>query len=78
MSTIFLETSLEDAINVCTMMADKGKAIDPKSEEMKDLIAHIKSLDKGKATEMMKGMEQKKDEMIEKMQEKMPKKIPGY
>src|SRR4030042_3641808 len=33
-------TSLEDAINVCIMMANKGKAIDPKSGEMKDLIAY--------------------------------------
>jgi hypothetical protein len=35
--------SLEDANNVCIIMALKGKAIDPKGQEMKDLIAYIKS-----------------------------------
>ena len=38
--------SLEDAINVCVIMANKGKAVDPKSEEMKDIVAYIKSLEK--------------------------------
>ena len=38
--------NLEDANNVCIMMALKGKAIDPKSREMKDLVAYIKSLAK--------------------------------
>jgi mono/diheme cytochrome c family protein len=38
--------TLEDASNVCIMMANKGKAIDPRSEEMKDLVAYIKSLGK--------------------------------
>ena len=38
--------SLEDAINVCVIMANKGKAIDPKSEQMKDIVAYIKSLEK--------------------------------
>ncbi len=71
-------TSLEDATNVCIMMANKGKPVDPKSKEMEDLMAYIKSFYKGKATEMKEGMEQKKGEMMEKMQEKMPKKIPGY
>ncbi len=41
-------SSLEDATNVCIMMANKGKAIDPKSEQMKDLVAYIKSLGKKK------------------------------
>ncbi|HMK49830.1 MAG TPA: hypothetical protein VK435_07240 [Thermodesulfovibrionales bacterium] len=40
--------SLEDASNVCIVMANKGKAIDPKSEEMKDLTAYIRSLGKKK------------------------------
>lgn len=40
--------SLEDANNVCIMMANKGKTIDPKSEEMMDLVAYIKSLAKKK------------------------------
>lgn len=40
--------NLEDASNVCIMMANKGKTIDPKSEEMKDLVAYIKSLAKKK------------------------------
>ena len=39
-------TSMEDAINVCILMANKGKVLDPKSEDMKDLVAYIKSLGK--------------------------------
>lgn len=39
---------LEDANNVCVMMALKGNTIDPKGEEMKDLVAYIKSLAKKK------------------------------
>ncbi len=39
-------TSLEDANNVCIILANKGTAVDPKSEEMKDLVAYIKSLGK--------------------------------
>jgi cytochrome c len=38
--------SLEDANNVCIILANKGTAIDPKSAEMKDLVAYIKSLAK--------------------------------
>lgn len=38
--------SLEDANNVCIILANKGKAIEPKSAEMKDLIAYFKSLKK--------------------------------
>lgn len=38
--------SLEDANNVCIMMAMKGKTIDPKGEEMRSLVAYIKSLGK--------------------------------
>ncbi|MBI4849656.1 MAG: c-type cytochrome [Nitrospirae bacterium] len=38
--------SLEETINVCITMANKGKAIDTKSQEMKDVIAYIKSLGK--------------------------------
>ncbi len=40
--------SIEDAVNVCIVMANKGTAIDPKSEQMKDLVAYIKSLGKKK------------------------------
>ena len=36
--------ALEDANNVCIMLANKGKTIDPMSEDMKDLVAFIKSL----------------------------------
>ncbi|MEW6002507.1 MAG: hypothetical protein AB1638_07670 [Nitrospirota bacterium] len=36
--------SLEDASNVCLIMANKGKAIDPRGQEMKNLLAYIKSL----------------------------------
>src|SRR5512142_2944690 len=31
--------ALEDANNVCIMLANKGKTIDPMSEDMKDLVA---------------------------------------
>lgn len=36
--------ALEDANNVCVIMAVKGKALDPRSQEMADLVAYIKSL----------------------------------
>jgi cytochrome c553 len=39
-----MQKSLEEAINVCIVMANKGKAIDLKSDRMKDLVAYIKSL----------------------------------
>jgi cytochrome c553 len=73
--------ALEDANNICIMMANKGKTIDPMSEDMQDLVAFIRSLANGAATE------QKKDETIDKLKEKMlmekmkgdmPKKLPGY
>ena len=38
--------SLEDAVNVCIILANKGKAIGPKSAEMKDLVAYFKSMKK--------------------------------
>lgn len=38
------QKSLEEAVNVCIEMANKGKAIDMKSEQMKDIVAYIKSL----------------------------------
>lgn len=38
---------LAEFINTCLVNANKGKAIDPKSADMADLIAYIKSL-KGK------------------------------
>lgn len=36
--------SLEDVNNFCIEMGNKGKAIDPKSKQMKDLVAYIKTL----------------------------------
>lgn len=39
--------TLEEAVNICITMALKGKALDPKSQEMKDIVAYIKSLGKG-------------------------------
>ncbi|MBI4698136.1 MAG: hypothetical protein HY758_04310 [Nitrospirae bacterium] len=71
-------TSLEDAVNVCIMMANKGKAIDPKSDDMKNLIAYIESLAKGHKHETMEKMKEKKEETIEKLKEQMPKKPAGY
>ena len=41
------QKSLQEAINFCIENASKGKAIDVKSEQMKDMAAYIKSL-KGK------------------------------
>lgn len=43
-------TSIEDAINACIIMANKGNAIDLKSEQMKDIVAYIKSLEKKAGT----------------------------
>jgi len=39
----------EEAINICIVNANKGKAIDTKSEQMKDMVAYIKSLGKKEA-----------------------------
>ncbi len=36
--------SIEEAINVCIEKANKGKALDPQSDQMKDLVAYLKSL----------------------------------
>ena len=38
------QSSLEDAINVCIVNANKGNAIDDNSTEMQELISYIKSL----------------------------------
>ena len=38
------QKSLEEAVNFCIVGASKGKAIDPKSEQMKDMVAYIRSL----------------------------------
>ena len=42
------QMSLEEAVNVCIVNANKGKAIDTGSEQMKDIVAYIKSLKPGK------------------------------
>ncbi len=36
--------SLEEMINSCIVNANKGKALDVKSEQMKEMVAYIKSL----------------------------------
>ncbi|MBI5603107.1 MAG: hypothetical protein HY879_07105 [Deltaproteobacteria bacterium] len=36
--------NLQEVVNMCIMNALKGKAIDPKSEGMSDIVAYIKSL----------------------------------
>jgi cytochrome c5 len=36
--------TLEEAVNICITMALKGKALDVKSEQMKDMISYLKSL----------------------------------
>jgi cytochrome c553 len=38
------QKSLKETINMCIENAIKGKALDPKSDQMKDLVAYIKSL----------------------------------
>jgi mono/diheme cytochrome c family protein len=40
------QKSLEEAVNFCIGNAIKGKAIDPKSDQMKDIVSYIKSLGK--------------------------------
>lgn len=40
------QNSLEDAVNACIVNAIGGKAIDPKSPGMKDIVAYIRSLGK--------------------------------
>ena len=42
------QKSLEEAVNACIVNANKGKAIDPKSDDMKNMVAFLKSLKKGK------------------------------
>lgn len=49
--------SIEEAVNICIEMANKGKAIDVKSPEMADIVAYIKSL---KGMKMDKEMPKKK------------------
>jgi len=41
--------TLEEAINLCIVNANKGKALDVKSDQMKDMVAYIKSLGKKEA-----------------------------
>jgi len=59
------QKGLEEAVNFCIVNSNKGKAIDVKSEQMKDMVAYIKSL-KGKMMEKemqpMKKEEPKKKE----------------
>jgi len=42
------QKSLEEAVNFCIVNANKGKAIDVNSEDMKNIVAYIKSLGKKK------------------------------
>ena len=42
------QNSLEESINTCILMANKGQPLDLKSSEMKDLTAYIKTLSKQK------------------------------
>ncbi|OGW33394.1 MAG: hypothetical protein A2X59_00125 [Nitrospirae bacterium GWC2_42_7] len=48
------QKSLEEAVNFCIENANKGKALDAKSEQMKDIVAYIKSLGKKAGKEMPK------------------------
>ena len=42
--------TLEEAVNICVTMALKGKALDVKSEQMKDLVSYLKSIKPTAAT----------------------------
>ncbi|MBI5676433.1 MAG: hypothetical protein HZC48_11510 [Nitrospirae bacterium] len=59
--------SLEEAINACITAANKGQAIDVKSQEMMDMVAYIKSL----------GMKMEK-EMKQEIPMEMKEKKSGY
>ena len=37
------QKNIEEAVNFCIINANMGKAIDVKSEQMKDMVAYIKS-----------------------------------
>ncbi|MFN3481078.1 MAG: hypothetical protein ACK415_11950 [Thermodesulfovibrionales bacterium] len=54
--------TLEEAVNWCIEMALKGKAIDPKGEDMANIVAYINSL---KAEPAKKEMPKKKKKAIE-------------
>ena len=45
--------TLEEAVNICITMALKGKALDVKSDQMKEIVSYLKSL-KPKAGEASK------------------------
>jgi cytochrome c5 len=45
--------TLEEAVNICIAMALKGKALDVKSDQMKDIVSYLKTL-KAKAGEAPK------------------------
>jgi cytochrome c peroxidase len=45
--------SLEEAVNICITMALKGKALDVKSDQMKDFVSYLKTF-KAKAGEAPK------------------------
>ena len=53
------QKNIEEAVNFCIINANMGKAIDVKSEQMKDMVAYIKSL-KGKAAPKAPGYPGKK------------------
>ncbi len=44
------QKSLEEAVNACIVYAAKGRAIDPASAEMADIVAYIRSLKAKKTT----------------------------
>jgi cytochrome c len=54
--------TIEEAINSCIVKANKGKALEPKSEQMKNVAAYIKSLGKKLEKSKTKGKPKNKDE----------------
>jgi cytochrome c len=46
--------TLEEAVNICVTMALQGKALDVNSEQMKDLVAYLKSIKPAKAEKARK------------------------
>lgn len=56
--------TLEEAVNTCVTMALKGKALDPNSADMANIVAYIKSL-KGKMVAAEKEKPKTKKKVVE-------------
>ena len=61
--------TLQDMVNMCIVGALEGKAIGNDSEEMKDIVAYIKSFKKEAKADAKEEMEEAKEEMKEAKEE---------